>query len=137
MGTKPDRTARARTELQSAVVELNAHYEMFLQKHQRFTRIQDGVQKAILAAEIGGDIKRSAEVFEDKLSLSLRVMEAKQEETARGWTSRLKSFLPQLYVMTKLGLRLTSTVSSVSTYVFIVLTSRRLILFHLRVPLTL
>ena len=110
---KHDLTSRAHVELESAVAEITKHYEMFVSKHKRFIRIQDDVQMAIAHAESEGNFRRSLEVFENKLSFSLKVMERKHVDND-GCNGRLNMFLPKLYGIIKLGLQATSTCSSVS-----------------------
>lgn len=93
------------------MAEITKHYEMFVSKHKRFIRIQDDVQMAIADAELEGDIRQSLAVFENKLTFSLKVMERKHGDNDG---CRLNLFLPKLYLVFKLGLRVTSTISSVS-----------------------
>ena len=96
------------------MAEITKHYEMFVNKHKRFIRIpEEDVQMAIADAQLESDIRRSLAVFENKLSFSLKVMERKQVDN-NGCNGRLNMFLPKLYVVIKLGLRVTSTISSVS-----------------------
>ena len=98
----------------TAVEEFENSYTKFANANTQYLRVADReVQTAIQLAGSVSDVKRSAELFGDKISATLEASKTKEQTSRTGWRKQLHTFLKCLYPVAQVSIKLTSSLAEV------------------------
>lgn len=71
------------------------------------------MEAAIKLAGSESDVKRSADLFGDKIYATLEVNESKGQSSRIGWRKQLHTFLKCVYPVAQVSIQLTSSIAEV------------------------
>lgn len=108
------RLSKLLSELDVSVAEFRKNYELFVKKNSNFFLIDDEFNDAFRNAEASDDIKRSAQIFGDRIWGVLQSIETKKTTGRATWLNKLANFLTNVYPVAMLSLNLAAAIAEVS-----------------------